>query len=109
MRSGEIGMPTGNGNNGHKTLATGLRFEKGRLVVEFSDQREVSVPLNLYPTLRHARRAQRADWRLIGPGRAFHWPSLDLDLSVAGIINGLPEIVPMPPRLPKRKRSLQAS
>ena len=31
--------------------AVGLRFERGRLVVELNDQREISVPLERYPTL----------------------------------------------------------
>jgi hypothetical protein len=34
---------------------------------------------------------------MIGPGKAFHWKSLDLDLSVRGLVSGLPEILPAPP------------
>ena len=93
-------MSTGNGNKGGgaaEVKAVGLRFERGRLVLELSDQREVSVPLSRYPTLQRARPAQRNDWVLIGPGKAFHWESLDLDLSVQGLVSGLPEVVPKPP------------
>lgn len=91
-------MPTG--NNSSKTVeprAVGLRFEKGRLVVELDDQREVSVPLARYPTLHRARPAQRADWRPVGCGLGFHWPALDLDLSARGLVSGLPEVIPAPP------------
>jgi hypothetical protein len=92
-------MSTGNNkNNAGATKAVGLRFDLGRLVVELDDHREVSIPLNRYPTLAGARPAQRAEWQSIGPGKGFHWPALDLDLSVAGIVSGLPEVVPAPPR-----------
>jgi Protein of unknown function (DUF2442) len=85
-------------------LAVGLRFEKGRLIVELDDQREVSIPLSRFPTLAKARPAQRADWELIGPGKAFYWKALDLDLSVRGLVGGLPEVIPAPP-LRRAKRS----
>ena len=100
-------MHTGNDNNVHKLhapLATGLRFEKNRVIVELDDQREVSIPLSLYPTLQNARPAQRADWQLIGPGKGFHWQSLDLDLSVCGLIGGLAEMIPAPPRPTSKRR-----
>src|SRR5262245_54375303 len=103
-------MTTGNGNNGAESRAIGLRFEKGRLIVEFSDQREMSVPLSRYPSLARARPTQRRAWELIGPGKGFHWEALDLDLSVQGLISGLPEIIPAPPakRSGRRGKRLQA-
>jgi hypothetical protein len=73
------------------------------------DEREVSVPLKRYPTLLKARRAQRADWQLIGPGKGFHWKSLDLDLSVRGIVSGLPEVIPAPPPRSKQTARPRAS
>jgi hypothetical protein len=98
-------MRTGNGSNRAAPNAVGVKFEKGRLIVILDDQREVSVPLNRYPTLQRARPAQRNDWRLIGRGLGFHWEALDLDLSVAGLVNGLPELIPPPPTLKRRRRS----
>jgi hypothetical protein len=94
-------MSTGNGKN--ETRAVGLRFEKDRLVLELSDHREVSVPMSWYPTLQKAKPSQRKQWELIGQGSGFHWEALDLDLSVRGLVNGLPEIIPLPPRLVKRR------
>jgi hypothetical protein len=96
-------MSTGNGNKIREPLAVGLRFAKGRLIVELDDQRDVSVPLSRYPTLAKARPSQRAAWELIGPGKAFYWKSLDLDLSVRGLVSGLPEVIPAPPRRPLRR------
>jgi hypothetical protein len=68
------------------------------MVVVLEDQREMSLPLSLYPTLLNASPVQREAWELIGPGRGFHWEQLDLDLSVDGLLQGLPEAVPAPPR-----------
>jgi hypothetical protein len=98
-------MTLGNANAPPMANATGLRFEKGRLIVELDDQREVSIPLSRYPTLRKARSAQRANWRLIGRGLGFHWEDLDLDLSARGLGSGLPEVIPRPPVLNRRRRS----
>ena len=98
-------MRTGSGNNRNESRGVGLRIEKGRLVVELEDQREVSVPLNRYPTLQRARPAQRANWRLIGRGLGFHWSDLDLDLSVRGLVSGLPEVIPSPPPIKRRRRA----
>lgn len=96
-------MPTGNGNNvmdsSLRGAAAGLRFDGDRLVVQLDDGREVSVPLARYPSLRDAAPAQRAAWELIGPGKGFHWEDLDLDLSVEGLLQGIPEGIPRPPVL----------
>lgn len=56
------------------------------LVVTLEDGQAISVPLRNYPRLRHASPAARDDWRLIGAGEGIHWPQLDEDLSVAGLL-----------------------
>ncbi|HEX8325722.1 MAG TPA: DUF2442 domain-containing protein [Tepidisphaeraceae bacterium] len=78
--------------------AIDLRFTRDRLAVLLTDDREVSVPLAWYPTLAAASRAKRTNWRLIGDGIGIHWPQLDLDLSIAGLVRGLQESIPKPPR-----------
>src|SRR5688500_10500891 len=103
-------MPTGNSKVSRtrtEVRATGLRFAADRLVVVLTDEREVSLPLRLFPTLRGATPAQRRAWELIGGGRGFHWEGLDLDLSVAGLVNGLREAIPRPPRLTRSKSALR--
>ena len=97
-------MPTGNGNkrNGvrkSEPRATGVRFARGRLIVALSDEREISIPLKRYPSLLKTSAAKRSRWVLIGHGQGFHWPELDLDLSLVGLTNGLPEAIPRPPHL----------
>jgi hypothetical protein len=44
---------------------------------------------------------------MLGAGRGFHWRGLDLDLSVAGLTNGLPEAVPRPPELVQRSAAIK--
>lgn len=68
------------------------------LTVELDDGRAVGVPLSRYPTLMKASAAQRRRYRRIGRGDGFHWPSLDLDLSVQGIVEGKGEMTRRPLR-----------
>lgn len=67
-------------------LVVGLRFNRTTLIVQLSDGREVSAPLEWFPKLRDATPAQRADWRLVGRGVGIHWHGLDEDLSVEGLL-----------------------
>lgn len=60
------------------------------LLVDLSDGRSIGVPLAWYPRLWHGTEAERANWRLIGRGVGIHWPELDEDISVEGLIFGKP-------------------
>jgi hypothetical protein len=60
------------------------------LIVELRDGRTVSVPLEWYPRLAHGTPRERQQWELIGPGVGIHWPALDEDISVEGLLQGLP-------------------
>ena len=58
------------------------------LVVELDDGRTISIPLTWYPRLWHGTMAERQNWRMIGDGMGIHWPDLDEDISVEGLILG---------------------
>lgn len=58
------------------------------LSVELADGRRLSVPLAWFPRLLHATPEQRANWRFLGDGQGMHWPDVDEDLSVAGLLRG---------------------
>ena len=58
------------------------------VVVHLADGRTVTVPLAWFPSLLHASQSERADFRLIGDGEYINWPSLDEDVSVAGLLRG---------------------
>lgn len=60
------------------------------LIVHLADGRVVSVPLSWYPRLLNATSMQRGNWRIAGAGFGIHWPEIDEDLSVQGILAGIP-------------------
>jgi hypothetical protein len=69
-------------------LATDVNVDVERLRVLLSDGREISVPLSWFPRLHRATPQQRQHWQLIGRGIGVHWPDIDEDLSVAGLLAG---------------------
>jgi uncharacterized protein DUF2442 len=58
------------------------------LIVDLVDGRTISVPVAWYPRLAHGTAAERAKWRLIGEGEGIHWPDLDEDISIEGLLAG---------------------
>lgn len=60
------------------------------LTVDLHDGRTVSVPITWYPRLSHGSEVERKNWRLIGDGTGIHWPDLDEDISVEGLLLGYP-------------------
>ncbi|MBI5303164.1 MAG: DUF2442 domain-containing protein [Chloroflexi bacterium] len=60
------------------------------LIVDLDDGRTISVPLAWYPRLSHGTSSERKNWRLIGNGEGIHWPDLDEDISVEGLVAGFP-------------------
>ena len=60
------------------------------LTVDFVDGRSISVPLAWFPRLVHGTPKERDNWRIIGNGEGFHWPDLDEDLGVEGLLLGRP-------------------
>jgi hypothetical protein len=68
--------------------AIAVTLDDDELTVELADGRRLSVPLSWYPRLLHATPAQRKNWRITGEGRGIHWPDLDEDLSVEGLLRG---------------------
>jgi hypothetical protein len=60
------------------------------LVVDLADGRRISAPLAWYPRLARAAPDQRRNWRLMGDGVGIHWPDVDEDLSVDGLLRGQP-------------------
>jgi hypothetical protein len=73
-------------------LATDLTFSDASFRVVLEDGRELSVPIEWFPRLRRASEAQRRNWRLIGRGEGIHWPDIDEDISVLGLIAGFGDV-----------------
>lgn len=66
-----------------------VKCEANRLSVVLEDGRAISVPLEWYPRLARATPEQRAHWELAGAGYGVHWPEIDEDLNVEGLLLGL--------------------
>ncbi len=58
------------------------------LTAELSDGRTIAAPLSWYPRLVHATPQERNNWQLLGGGQGIHWPSLDEDISIEGLLAG---------------------
>jgi hypothetical protein len=72
--------------------ATDVEVNDDNLTVELSDGRTIAAPPEWFPRLVHASAEERIKWRLIARGREVHWPSVDEDVSVAGLLAGQPSM-----------------
>lgn len=70
--------------------AANVRVLENEIVVDLVDGRVISAPLVWFPRLLNATAEQRDDWSLIGQGEGIHWPAVDEDLSVEGLLRGAP-------------------
>jgi hypothetical protein len=63
-----------------------VKFARTELVVTLADGRKIATPLEWYPRLKGASAKQRANFEIMPMG--IHWPDLEEDLSVAGMLKG---------------------
>jgi hypothetical protein len=77
-------------NSAVVTLARVLSVEvtDDTLSVDLDDGRTVSVPIGWYPRLAHGTIAERANLQISGAGYGVHWPDLDEDIGVEGLLLG---------------------
>ena len=68
--------------------ARNVKFSDDSISVELLDGRTISAPLAWFPGLFEANNSQRKNWQLMGDGEGIHWPDIDEDLSVAGLLAG---------------------
>jgi len=62
--------------------------DQQQLTVWLGDGRVLALPLAWYPSLAEASPAERAIWQPCGAGGGIHWPALDYDLSIEGLLEG---------------------
>ena len=67
-----------------------VRVDATWLTVNLQDGRVLSVPLSWFPRLLKGTPAQRRRWEPCAGGAGIHWPDLDEDVSVAGLLKGVP-------------------
>ena len=66
--------------------ASSVDFTATELIVTLADGRKIVTPLGWYPRLQQASAAQRANYDIMPMG--IHWPDIDEDLSIAGMLKG---------------------
>ena len=72
----------------HHPLANSVNIDSDSLVVGLIDGRTISVPLAWFPSLSSASPSQLKECEILGDGEGIHWPQLDEDLSVIGLLLG---------------------
>jgi hypothetical protein len=77
-------------NSAVVTLARVLKVEvtDDTLSVGLEDGRSVSVPIAWYPRLANGTPAERSNLRISSAGYGVHWPDLDEDIGVEGLLLG---------------------
>lgn len=70
-------------------LVKSVGFDDEMMHVALTDGRIISVPIRWLPLLREARPDQRERYEIGGGGVSIHWPQIDEDLSVAGLMAGV--------------------
>lgn len=66
----------------------GVIVSDDTLTVDLEDGRTIAVPIGWYPRLAHGTPAERSNFQISGAGYGIHWPDLDEDIGVEGILLG---------------------
>ena len=67
-----------------------VKVSAATLLIELADGRTITAPLAWFPRLLHGSVKERNRWRFIGRGEGIHWPDLDEDISIEGLVLGKP-------------------
>jgi hypothetical protein len=70
------------------TKGVGITVTDDALVVDLADGRTISLPLVWYPRLWYGTAQERGNWEWIGENEGIHWPDLDEDISIEGVVAG---------------------
>ena len=70
----------------NKILIKSVGFGSDRLFIELSTGRVLVVPYTYTKRLAEATQEELKEYRLIGGGRGIHFPLIDEDISVEGVI-----------------------
>ena len=80
------------------TLSAGVTLVLSRVVkvsvtddtlsVDLEDGRTISVPIMWYLRLAHGTPEERSNFRISGAGHGIHWPDLDEDIGIEGLLLG---------------------
>jgi hypothetical protein len=71
-----------------KLWAIQVTVTNDTLTVELEDGRTIAVPIGWFPRLAHGTDSERANVQIAGAGFGMHWPDLDEDIGVEGLLLG---------------------
>jgi hypothetical protein len=67
-----------------------VKVSASTLTVVLRDGRKISAPLDWFPKLKNTTAQKRSVWEIAAAGHGIHWPLIDEDLSVDGLLQGTP-------------------
>ena len=67
-----------------------VRVSEEEIMAFLADGRTVTVPLAWSWRLSEASQEERENFQIIGDGQGIHWPDVDEDISVEGMLGGVP-------------------
>lgn len=67
-------------------LAENIEFSDDDMIVALVDGRTIAIPLGWFPRLATASQKQLVNYELLVDGEGIHWPDIDEDLSVEGLL-----------------------
>jgi hypothetical protein len=67
---------------------TSISVTDDTLAADLEDGRTIAVPIGWFPRLAHATEAERSNFEISGAGYGIHWPELDEDVGVEGMLLG---------------------
>ncbi len=70
------------------TRITSVTITDDTISVDLEDGRTVSVPIGWYPRLAHGTSTERINFQIAGGGYGIHWPDLDEDIGIEGLLFG---------------------
>ncbi len=77
-----------------EALIEAVEASDDAITATLTDGRTISVPLDWSWRLSDATPAQRSNFRIIGSGQGVHWPDIDEDISLHGMLHGIRAIRP---------------
>ena len=71
-------------------LAKDVKVSDEALIIDLADGRTITVPLSWYPRVFQGNQRERNTFVIEGGGHGIHWPELDEDISIEGVVAGRP-------------------
>ncbi len=68
--------------------ALNVTIDDDTLSVDLEDGRTISVPIGWYPRLAYGTPAERTNFQISSAGYGIHWPNLDEDIGIEGLLLG---------------------